>query len=57
MSSTASDKVGGPGVEYPRFEHGEDLLILIGEDSIEFRSKSAGEYVRSDNAVAVEDVI
>jgi hypothetical protein len=46
-----------PAVRYPRFDHGEDLQIVVsGNDIFEFRSDALGEYLRADNAVYVEDV-
>jgi len=40
----------------PRFEHGEELLVVVdGDGPSEFRSDSPGEYIKTDTAIAVAE--
>jgi hypothetical protein len=39
----------------PRFDHGEDLEIVVKSESVVFRSDAPNEYLESDNAVYVKD--
>ena len=45
-------------VEYPRFDHGERLEVLVYRDGVtEFRTDSPWEYVWSDTVVYVDDMV
>lgn len=50
------DETDAAAVDYPRFDHGEDLYVaVVGDEAFEFRSTALGEYVRADNAVYLAD--
>ena len=56
MASQSGDESDRGSLEYPRFEHGDDLLIVDGPGpTIKFQTTTLGEWLRSDFVVCVED--
>lgn len=51
-----SPKLTTTDIEYPEFDHGEDLLVLLGKEKVEFRSEKR-QWIRGDNCVCLEDEI
>ena len=58
MSPPRGEETDGSSIRYPRFEHGENLLVLVGKDGyLELRTEEVGEYLRADNAVYLRDSV
>ena len=48
MADDRADSSSGESVEYPTFDHGEDLYVLNPTaDSVEFSTGRPGQYLRS----------
>jgi len=54
MASPSGDEADPP--ECPRFEHGEDLLVVVGPGpTVKFQTTTLGEWIRADSVVNVEE--
>lgn len=58
MAPLVDDAADARSVSYPRFDHGEDLYVMLRPDGhVEFQTGETGQYVKTDVVVDVRDEI
>lgn len=58
MPPVVDDATDARSVTYPRFDHGEDLYVMLRPDGrVEFQTGVQGQFVKTDAVVDVRDEI
>lgn len=57
MTSAGDCSTDAPAAKHPIFEHGEELAVINGGGLAEFRSGARGEFIKTNNAVYLSEMV